>query len=898
MPITITEIRKQDGGAQFYAADLHVHSFGASADVRDERMTVEAIIDTAHAQGLALLSITDHNTVANVERALDYAGKYSGQVLVLPGVEVSTAHGHVLIYFAPENVGALHDFIGRIGIVGRRGGRDSHTTMSMTDVIRVAEQLKGVAIAAHIDRADAAGIGFEMREAGYPTWKGDIITSSGLYGLEFDKREHLAWYSPEDGEPARGAERMKLLRRRDESTATAARVRLAAVQSSDAHSLDAFVEQITQRSLTRLKMDELTFDGFRTALIDPGARVRAVATLPPAVPRILGMHVQGGFLDGQTCHFSPNLNCFIGGRGTGKSTALRSLAYGLGLDDDFEDYGNCPDQVVVYCEDANGILYRYERHRGSEPAVRAREDGSVHDVPPDAFRIELYGQGALAEVAKDPLRNAQLLQEFLDEHIVLGDLRDRETGVVAELEQNSASLKPLEVAASQLGAKRATLEGLNKKLRIAETGKVKEIAALQARVSAEKNLVSSLEEVKTFYERGLSLAVGMKNFDALAEVAGPVTDDATAVTALGDAKAAIDRANRFLTESQAAIQTGLKEAGRAIGAALSRLRKRHSEIERDVAAAIEKLQRQGLSGSVAELGTLLTQQTRASAEVARIVGQTRSLDELRATRVQLLEALAVVRAEITERRKAQLRTVNKNLAHTISDYVVVLRYDLSGIVEGFQGLVLDVMHGSHFPEEAASRLCAATTPVELAEHVRSSDVGAIAQLGEIGERWAQEFVGRFRVIENLHRLEVMDKPPRPVIRVLTKARPPKAIPVTQLSDGQKHTILLTIAILADSNVPLLIDQPEDDLDNAFIFSSVVRTLRDIKERRQVLLVTHNANIAVLGDSELLLPMRQSDNKGHIYERGSIDRGDTCRVVQDILEGGVIAFRQRKEIYGH
>ena len=62
-------------------------------------------------------------------------------------------------------------------------------------------------------------------------------------------------------------------------------------------------------------------------------------------------------------------------------------------------------------------------------------------------------------------------------------------------------------------------------------------------------------------------------------------------------------------------------------------------------------------------------------------------------------------------------------------------------------------------------------------------------------------------------------------------------------------------------MPLVIDQPEDDLDNAFIFTSVVDTLRRIKERRQVLMITHNANIAVLGDSELILPMRRNGESG-------------------------------------
>ena len=129
-------------------------------------------------------------------------------------------------------------------------------------------------------------------------------------------------------------------------------------------------------------------------------------------------------------------------------------------------------------------------------------------------------------------------------------------------------------------------------------------------------------------------------------------------------------------------------------------------------------------------------------------------------------------------------------------------------------------------------------------------------------------------------------------------RPPKDIPVLQLSDGQRHTILLTIAMLAESNVPRVIDQPEDDLDNAFIFSSIVTTLRAIKEKRQVILVTHNANIAVLGDSELILPMHRENDLGKTIDRGSIDADATKKSVMDILEGGKDGFMRRKEIYSY
>lgn len=105
-------------------------------------------------------------------------------------------------------------------------------------------------------------------------------------------------------------------------------------------------------------------------------------------------------------------------------------------------------------------------------------------------------------------------------------------------------------------------------------------------------------------------------------------------------------------------------------------------------------------------------------------------------------------------------------------------------------------------------------------------------------------------------------------------------------------------MLAESNIPLIIDQPEDDLDNAFIFSSIVATLRSVKEKRQVILVTHNANIAVLGDSELILPMRRVDDCGQSVERGSIDKDATKPWVQNILERGPEAFARRREIYGH
>ena len=121
--------------------------------------------------------------------------------------------------------------------------------------------------------------------------------------------------------------------------------------------------------------------------------------------------------------------------------------------------------------------------------------------------------------------------------------------------------------------------------------------------------------------------------------------------------------------------------------------------------------------------------------------------------------------------------------------------------------------------------------------------------------------------------------------------------IAQLSLGQQQSVLLGILLLSNSDKPLLIDQPEDNLDSEFIFKTIVYNLRKIKERRQIIIVTHNPNIAVLGDAELIIPLKSTNNHSMVINLGSIDNIDTIKLCCQILEGGESAFKQRKVIYG-
>jgi hypothetical protein len=345
-------------------------------------------------------------------------------------------------------------------------------------------------------------------------------------------------------------------------------------------------------------------------------------------------------------------------------------------------------------------------------------------------------------------------------------------------------------------------------------------------------------------------------------------------------------------------QVQLKASAKALEKLAGELKASHQRMSGEVATKLAALKASGVVTDIPGLEALLRQKTSLGKEIATVEQRADERQQCRKERERLRADLKKIRDDMTARRKAQLSAVNANLGKTIRDYTIFVKYDDAGITQEFEAFLQEKMRGTYLQDSAIQAICGRITPSDLADWALQRDYEAIVTSAAISREWAERIVEKLCYWNILFDLQALAKQPRPVITVRTKSTPVKEIPVLQLSDGQRHTILLTIAMLADSNVPLVIDQPEDDLDNAFIFSSVVTTLRTVKERRQVILVTHNANIAVLGDSELILPMHRENDYGMTRDRGSIDADATKRSVLDILEGGPEAFLRRKEMYNH
>ena len=116
-------------------------------------------------------------------------------------------------------------------------------------------------------------------------------------------------------------------------------------------------------------------------------------------------------------------------------------------------------------------------------------------------------------------------------------------------------------------------------------------------------------------------------------------------------------------------------------------------------------------------------------------------------------------------------------------------------------------------------------------------------------------------------------------------------PIQAGSPGQKTAALLAF-LLSYGDEPVILDQPEDDLDNNLIYELIVKQIRRIKSRRQVIVVTHNANVVVNGDAELVVALAAKTGETHMECCGSLQDRTTRERICAILEGGAEAFEQR------
>jgi hypothetical protein len=222
--------------------------------------------------------------------------------------------------------------------------------------------------------------------------------------------------------------------------------------------------------------------------------------------------------------------------------------------------------------------------------------------------------------------------------------------------------------------------------------------------------------------------------------------------------------------------------------------------------------------------------------------------------------------------------------------------------ESDRSRVIDFLAGCKLEGVAEARLAWVKeaedfSPVKLAETIQQG-AGALKKSGwKITETVANALV--HLPTDKLLQLEELDLPDLLSIKLNTAHEGAENFKsIEHLSTGQKCTAILHLLLLQNHD-PLIMDQPEDNLDNAFIADRIVAELRKEKIYRQFIFATHNANIPVFGDAEWIGILEAADNQAQMPSeaQGAIDIKNISDKAAVILEGGKVAFKQREAKYG-
>jgi hypothetical protein len=285
----------------------------------------------------------------------------------------------------------------------------------------------------------------------------------------------------------------------------------------------------------------------------------------------------------------------------------------------------------------------------------------------------------------------------------------------------------------------------------------------------------------------------------------------------------------------------------------------------------------------------------------------KNLNTLRQERLQVLKERRSVLSKISTVRTAYATKSTKALEGALGDLVVSIKLVEGGLsIEGAE-IIQEAMEWRTAQVPRASLIADEVTIPRLLDAIEKTDPGPLTNLESSGVKvfTKEETLAILRKLGEppykfrLERCTLQDRPKITVTKKIVDAGKERFVArdFSKLSMGQQQSVLLALLLLSDSKAPLIIDQPEDNLDGEFIFHSLVPVLRRAKERRQIIVVTHNPNIAILGDAEQIIALKSTSEKSSIVARGSIDDPATKKIACQVLEGAEEAFKRRAQIYG-
>ncbi len=937
-------------GARWWKFDFHTHT-PASKDTgvwqaavgTPQELTPETWLLKYMAAEIDCVAVTDHNSGDWIDRLKSaYAGMKlladadtppSGfrELHLFPGVEISVQGGvHLLAIFDPSATSqTISDLLAKVDYSGARGDSDGVTREGGAKVVEKILAEGGIAIPAHVESAK----GLLQLEPGTRKCQLDattvkqVLQEPGLLALE--------WCDPAAQAPM-VLDELKLS--------------FASVVGSDCHSFQGCA--VPGSRYTWIKMAAPSVEGLRLALLDgQGVSVRRSDDGDDFHPLqrpehfIESIAVQGARFMGrrQPAVFAcnPYFNALIGGRGTGKSTVVHALRLAYRREKELPDGSEAGQTFVRFSKVAknrvdegglrpetricaqvsrDGARYRLIWRQDGQGYVVEEWDATAAAFKPSSsqaiseqrFPIRLFSQGQIAALAGD---SQQALLKVIDDAAGTATQQAAFDEARQAFFATRAQMRELDGKLRARDALELSLQDIQRKLARFEVADHAAVLKSYQRTSRQGR------EAARQFESAIDLATRLKAFaqDLLAEdLPDGLFDPAADLPALQviqklhatitQARSDVERAATALDEQSRVLQTELGGSSWMAQAA-------------DAKAAYDKLkadlQQQGVSDP-SEYGRLVQEKQRLDTEVKRLDALQKQRDGLKDRAQAQLGEVHAARQAISTRRVQFLDTTLENNPYVRMALIPYGRdaraierslRDLLGAAEGkyADDLYLEAQDDAQAKGAVADLLLAAelserkgewdTPAFETAIQALKSRLAlACKENGDFGG-WFNKFL----TAEAEKRPELGDHIlcwfPEDGLQVeySRKGDGRDFQSIGQASAGQRAAAMLAF-LLAHGSEPLVLDQPEDDLDNHLIYGLVVQQIRSNKLRRQLIIVTHNPNIVVNGDAELIHVL-DFNNQCFVKQTGSLQdltmRDEVCQV----MEGGQEAFERRYQRLG-
>ena len=870
----------QPAGAVFHRCALQVNPHPDG----DAPSHAAAVVAKAVELGVSVLAVNGPSGVAAFRTAAAGQG-----IILFPGFELTSAEDiHVLCIYPPDtDEGQLERFLGQLG-VDRFASSADPSSVSFENVLTRVRVQGGVAIAAH-----AAPDGGLFDGLSPQAWRSEDLLAVRIPGPV----EEL----PED-----------VRRILENRSADYRRVHLAgdkqAVAVINAKDVTTAADLEHPAATCRIKMSEVSIEGLRQAFLDPDSRIRLNRqdgeSEAEAHTELMSLAWEGGFLDGASISLNPNLNVLVGGHGAGKSTIIESLRYVLALDPVGEEAGKAHQGIVrhvlrsgtkvslrVRCYRPATREYLIERTVPNPPVVRD-ENGLVSSLLPRDIlpRVEVYGQHEISELARSGEKLTRLLDRFAQFD---PSMPRRKADLHRDLRKTREALLDVQAELRHIEERLATLPSLEETLeRFREVGLEDRLRGRSLLVRGEQVMDSIPERLRTFRD-GLE---AMRQELPLNRVflSPEALEDLPGRDILGGADRVLERLSSDLQSIVRQLDEALARADDGIAEVRSRWDRHRLEVQNAYEEILRELQQAAVDGE--EFIRL-----RGEIEGLRPLQDRQSLQQQQES--EYLNRRRALLAEWEDVKAAEFRALDRaaqNVSGRLTGRVQV-EVTAAGNREPLAALLRNRIGGNL--KSTIDKLAGLDT-MSLVDLAAACREGADALVDAYGLTRGQARNIAEAGPDIALRIEELELPPTTTIRLNTA--PPGAPPSWQaldaLSIGQKATAVLLLLLL-ESDAPLILDQPEGDLDNRSITEGIVPRMREEKQRRQFIFSTHNANIPVLGDAELILGLTASGESGGGQGRiapehlGSIDTQLVRALVEDILEGGKDAFETRRLKYG-